>query len=114
MKFLLETELHADVPVELVPKLIELHFKRRAARGANPADGVKVDVAYGVIGKRGVVAILDAQDADALQKVLTNAPLFHYETMKVTPLCSAATSLESVAESAQAIVAALGASPTRA
>ena len=108
MKFLLETELHPNVPVELVAKLIALHFKRRTDRGANPADGVKVDVAYSVIGKRGAVAILDAPDADALQKVLTNAPLFHYETMKVTPLCSAAASLESVAASAQAIVAALG------
>lgn len=108
MKFLLETELHAHVPVELVARLIELHFQRRAARGANPPDGVKVDVAYGVVGKRGVVAILDAPDADALQRVLTGAPLFHYETMKVTPLCSASASLEGVAASAQAIVAALG------
>ena len=108
MKFLLETELHSHVPVELVAKLIELHFKRRTARGTDPQDGVKVDVAYSVVGKRGAVAILDAPDADTLQKVLTDAPLFHYETMKVTPLCNAASSLEGFASSARAIVAALG------
>jgi hypothetical protein len=44
-----------------------------------------VEAAYGVLGRRGAVAILDAPDADTLQRVLVLAPLFHFERMKVPP-----------------------------
>jgi muconolactone delta-isomerase len=60
-----------------------------------------VEAAYGVLGRRGAVAILDAPDADTLQRVLVLAPLFHFERMKVTPLVDLAQSLSLMAEAAE-------------
>ena len=64
---------------------------------------MKVDAAYGVLGRRGAIAILDAPDAETLQKVLVFAPLFHFEKMTITPLVDLTVSLTLMAEAAEKV-----------
>jgi muconolactone delta-isomerase len=107
MKFLLETEIFAEAPVERLKDLITAQLARRSKGQAGQGDGalqaVRVDVAYGVLGRRGAVAIIDAPDADTLQKVLVFAPLFHFEKMTVTPLVDLTQSLTLMAEAAEKV-----------
>ena len=104
MKFLLETEVFAEAPVERLHELITAQLARRAkGPGGDGPQAVKVDAAYGVLGRRGAIAILDAPDAEALQKVLVFAPLFHFEKMTITPLVDLTTSLTLMAEAAEKV-----------
>jgi len=103
MKFLLETEVFAEAPVERLSELITAQLARRAKGQDDGPQAVKVDAAYGVLGRRGAVAILDAPDAETLQKVLVFAPLFHFEKMTITPLVDLTTSLTLMAEAAEKV-----------
>lgn len=101
MKFLLETELFPSAPIERLKELITAQMNRRAEDRSEDLRAVRVEAAYGVLGRRGIVAILDAPDADALQQVLLSAPLFHFEKMTVTPLVDLNKSLILMAETAE-------------
>jgi muconolactone delta-isomerase len=101
MKFLLETELFPNAPIERLKELIMAQLTRRTQDQSEDLRSVRVEVAYGVLGRRGIVAILDAPDADALQRVLVGAPLFHFEKMTVTPLVDLNKSLALMADSAE-------------
>jgi muconolactone delta-isomerase len=104
MKFLLETEIFAEAPVERLKDLITAQLARRAkGQGDGELQAVRVEAAYGVLGKRGAVAILEAPDAETLQKVLVFAPLFHFEKMTVTPLVDLTQSLMLMAEAAEKV-----------
>jgi hypothetical protein len=103
MKFLLETEVFAEAPVERLSELITAQLARRAKGQGDGPQAVKVDAAYGVLGRRGAVAILDAPDAETLQKVLVFAPLFHFEKMTITPLVDLTNSLTLMAEAAEKV-----------
>ena len=61
---------------------------------------MRLEAAYGVLGRRGAIAIFDAPDAEALQQVLVYAPLFHFEKMTVTPLVDLNESLVMMADAA--------------
>jgi len=101
MKFLVETEVFAEAPVDRLKDLITAQLARRSkGYGESP---VKVEAAYGVLGRRGAVAIVDAPDADTLQAILVNAPLFHFEKMVVTPLVDLPTSLKLMADAAEKV-----------
>lgn len=110
MKFLLETEIFETAPLERLKELICAQLSRRGQNEGEDLHAVRVEAAYGVLGRRGIVAILDAPDADTLQGVLVTAPLFHFETMKVTPLVDLNRSLSLMAESAAARAERLAAS----
>jgi muconolactone delta-isomerase len=99
MKFLVETEFLPNAPVERLPELIE-RTKGQVARQDTP---VVVECVYGVLGRRGAVAICEAPDAESLQKLLVSAPLFHFETMKVTPLVDFGTTIDALRDSAAAL-----------
>jgi hypothetical protein len=103
MKFLLETEVFAEAPVERLHELITSQLARRSKGHGDSPQAVKVDAAYGVLGRRGAIAILDAPDAETLQKVLVFAPLFHFEKMVTTPLVDLTTSLTLMAEAAEKV-----------
>lgn len=103
MKFLLETEFFPGAPVERLKELIERQMNRRNAEPDPALAQVKVDCAYGVLGRRGAIAILDAPDAETLQRVLIGAPLFHFEKMQVTPLVDLSLSLSLMAKAAAAV-----------
>ncbi len=100
MKFLLETELHPHAPLERLQELISEQLARRGADTSEALRAVKVEAAYGVLGRRGAIVILDAPDADTLQSVLIQAPLFHFEKMTVTPLVDLKNSLSLIAATA--------------
>jgi len=103
MKFLLETEIFAEAPVERLSELITSQLARRSKGHGDGPQAVKVDAAYGVLGRRGAIAILDAPDAETLQEVLVFAPLFHFEKMTITPLVDLTTSLTLMAEAADKV-----------
>ena len=101
LKFLLETELFANAPIERLNDLITAQLTRRARDDGSDLASVRVEAAYGVLGRRGAVAILEAPDAETLQRVLVFAPLFHFEKMTVTPLVDLTQSLKFMAEAAE-------------
>ena len=100
MKFLVETEIFPTVSVDSIERLITRQLERRA-RGFGPGlEDVKVELAYGVVGRRGAIFIVEAPDAETLQRLLVFAPLFHFEKMTVTPLVDLAHSLQLMSEAA--------------
>lgn len=101
MKFLLETELFPNAPIERLKELISAQLMRRVEDQSEDLRSVRIEAAYGVLGRRGIIAILDAPDADVLQRVLVSAPLFHFEKMTVTPLVDLNKSLSLMADSAE-------------
>jgi muconolactone delta-isomerase len=101
MKFLLETELYPHAPIERLKELITEQLARRSQDQNEDLRSVRVEAAYGVLGRRGAIAILDAPDADTLQRVLVQAPLFHFEKMTVTALVDLSKSLSLMADSAE-------------
>jgi muconolactone delta-isomerase len=101
VKFLLETEVFPTAPIERLKELLTAQLTRRSKDQGQDLASVRVDAAYGVLGRRGAIAILDAPDADALQRVLVSAPLFHFESMKVTPLVNLAESLRLMGDAAE-------------
>ena len=100
MKFLLETEFFPNAPVDRLNELIERQIARSAKRKKEGGGPVRLEAAYGVLGRRGAIAIFEAPDAEALQQVLVYAPLFHFEKMTVTPLVDLNKSLVMMADAA--------------
>lgn len=99
MKFLVESEIFPEAPIERLAEALE-RTKAQVARGDTP---VQVEAVYGVLGKRGAIAICDAPDGESLHRLLASAPLFHFERFTVTPLVSFEASLTAMAEAAAAI-----------
>ncbi|MDA0369747.1 MAG: hypothetical protein O2995_15310 [Proteobacteria bacterium] len=100
MKFLVETELYQTVPLAQIEGLVAKQLDRSRTGYGPGLDQIKVEFSYGVAGRRGAVFVVDAPDAESLQRLLVNAPLFHFETMKVTPLVDLRVSLGLIAETA--------------
>jgi muconolactone delta-isomerase len=107
MKFLVETEIFANAPVDRFNDLVTMQLNRRAKGYGEGLEQIKVECAYGVLGKRGSFFIVEAPDAETLQKLLVFAPLFHFEKMTVTPLVDLSVSLRLMGESADRISQAL-------
>lgn len=100
MKFLVESEIFPDAPLERLAEALE-RTKAQIARTDTP---VTIECAYGVLGRRGAVAICDAPDAETLHALLAAAPLFHFERFVVTPLVALDASLSSMSAAAAAAV----------
>ena len=102
MKFLVQSDVFPEAPVERLAELFE-RTRGQVARGDSP---VKVECAYGVLGGRGAVAIVDAPDAESLHALLTSAPLFCFERFTVTPLVAFDAFLTGMSTAAAAAAAA--------
>jgi muconolactone delta-isomerase len=96
MKFLVESEIFPEAPVELLAEALE----RTKGQVGRSDSGVVVECVYGVLGRRGAVAICEAPDGETLHRLLASAPLFHYERFTVTPLVSFEESLTAMAQAA--------------
>jgi muconolactone delta-isomerase len=104
MKFLVETEIFPSAPVEKLNDLITIQLNRRAKGYGEGLEQIKVECAYGVLGKRGSIFIVEAPDAETLQRLLVFAPLFHFEKMQVTPLVDLPLTLKLMGEAAETIL----------
>lgn len=102
MKFLVQSDVFPEAPVDRLAELFE-RTRGQVARGDSP---VKVECAYGVLGGRGAVAIVDAPDAESLHALLTTAPLFCFERFTVTPLVAFDAFLTGMSTAAAAAAAA--------
>ena len=102
MKFLVQSDVFPEAPVERLAELFE-RTRGQVARGDSP---VQVECAYGVLGGRGAVAIVDAPDAESLHALLTSAPLFCFERFTVTPLVAFDAFLTGMSTAAAAAAAA--------
>jgi muconolactone delta-isomerase len=102
MKFLVQSDVFPEAPVDRLAELFE-RTRGQVARGDSP---VKVECAYGVLGGRGAVAIVDAPDAESLHALLTSAPLFCFERFTVTPLVAFDAFLTGMSTAAAAAAAA--------
>jgi hypothetical protein len=84
MKFLVQSEIALTVPPERLAGLLE-RTRNQVGRGDTR---VSIDCVYGILGGRGAVAICEAPDAETMNAMLTDAPLFHFERFTIIPLVS--------------------------
>lgn len=98
MKFLVHSDVFPEAPVERLAELFE-QTRGQISRTDSP---VKVECAYGILGGRGAVAIVDAPDAESLHALLTSAPLYCFERFTITPLVSFTAFLDGMAGAARA------------
>jgi muconolactone delta-isomerase len=100
MKFLVESEIFPDAPLEPLADALE----RTKGQVTRPDSPVRVECVYGVAGRRGAIAICEAPDAESLHLLLVSAPLFHFERFTITPLVSFEASLTAMSEAAAAVL----------
>lgn len=98
MKFLVHSDVFPEAPVDRLAELFE-RTRGQVSRGDSP---VKLECAYGILGGRGAVAIVDAPDAESLHALLTSAPLFCFERFTVTPLVAFPAFIDGMAAAARA------------
>ena len=98
MKFLVQSDVFPEAPVDRLAELFE-RTRGQIARADSP---VIVECAYGILGGRGAVAVVDAPDAESLHALLTSAPLFCFERFTVTPLVGFPAFLDGMAAAARA------------